>query len=76
MNETREVMGSTTFVPVRLWPLDEAATARIDAGLRDELVSAGCEESTIEYEVWERTSLEINGELLDGYARLATGTKP
>jgi len=69
-------MGSTTFVPVRLWPLDEAASTRIDNGLRAELVSAGCEEGTIEYEVWERTSIEINGEMLDGYARLATGTKP
>lgn len=69
-------MGSMTFVPVRLWPLSEDHYAKIDAGLHAELIRAGCDEETIEYETWERTSIEIDGDLVDGYARAATGTKP
>ena len=68
-------MGSTTFVPIRLWPLNEDFADRIDAQLRAELIRAGCDEDTIEYESWERTSVEVDGDLLDGYARMATGTK-
>ena len=76
MNEVQqEVMGTTTFVPVRMWPLDETASERVDGQLRDELVRVGCDGETVEYESWERTSIEIDGELMDGYARLATGVK-